>query len=211
MTHLLSSFIDLLTTFWLALQAGQMPALGFWIYPLLTIFVAVEGPFAILLGAAAASAGLMDPLLVFAAACTGNLIADSLWYSLGYFGKVDWLIRRSQRFGVNPAQIERFTGSIRLHAVKLLFFAKLTNGFVVPALVAAGLVRVPWRRWFPLIALGETLVTGVLVAVIYFTAASLSQVEKGFQYFIFAFSLLFLLAAFIIARRIFRQNAFEKM
>jgi membrane protein DedA with SNARE-associated domain len=210
MSPLLSSFIDLLTTFWQALQTGQIPPLGFWVYPLLALLTAIEGPFVTLFSAAAASTGLINPLLAFTAACTGNLIGDSLWYLLGYFGKMDWLLRRTRRFGINPVQIEHLEGSLQAQATKLLFFAKITNGFIVPALIAAGVVRLPWRRWFPLIALGEVLVTGTLIAIIYFTAANLYQVEKGFQYFIFSFSLLFLLVSLIFARRAFKHSTIEQ-
>jgi membrane protein DedA with SNARE-associated domain len=211
MPQLLSSFIDLLTSFWLALQSGQIPALGFWIYPLLVILTAIEGPFVTLFSAAAASAGFINPLFAFIAACTGNLIGDSLWYLLGYFGKLDWMLRSTNKFGVNTAQIERFTGVVQAHAVKVLFFAKVTNGFIVPALVAAGAIRVPWRRWFPFIALGEALVTGSLIAIVYFTAANLSQIEKGMEYSIFALSAVFLLVVLIFAQRAFRRSAFAKM
>jgi membrane protein DedA with SNARE-associated domain len=210
MPQLLSSFIDLLTSFWLTLQSGQIPALGFWVYPLLAILTAIEGPFVTLFSAAAASSGLINPLLAFTAACTGNLIGDSVWYLLGYYGKIDWLLRRTNRLSFQPAQVHRFTDGIRLDAVKMLFFAKITNGFIVPALIAAGVIRLPWRRWFPLIALGEALVTGTLIAIVYFTAVNLTQVEKGLQYFVFAFSLVFLLAALVFIRRAFKRSVFEE-
>jgi membrane protein DedA with SNARE-associated domain len=209
MSQLLSSFIDLFTTFWQALQTGQIPALGLWVYPLLALLTAIEGPFITLFSAFAASTGLINPLLAFIAACIGNLIGDSLWYLLGYFGKMDWLLRRTGRLGIRLDQIEHFENSVQAHATKLLFFAKVTNGFIVPALIAAGVARLPWRRWFPLIALGEALVTGTLIAIIYFTAASLYQVEKGFQYFIFSFSLLFLLGTLIFARQAIKNSTIE--
>jgi len=44
-----------------ALRSGQLPQLGIWTYILLAALVAVEGPIATLLGAAATSAGLMKP------------------------------------------------------------------------------------------------------------------------------------------------------
>jgi membrane protein DedA with SNARE-associated domain len=205
------SLIRLLTSFWQALQSGQIPTLGFWVYPLLALLTAIEGPFVTLLSATAASSGLINPLLGFVAACTGNLIGDSFWYLLGYFGKNDWVLKRCQRLGIHLTEAERFTGQIQNQAVKLLFFAKVTNGFIVPALIAAGVVHLPWRRWFPWIALGEVLVTGSLIALVYFTAASLTQIEKGLQYFFLAFSLLFLLVAAIFVRRSLKKFAFEKI
>ncbi len=67
LTILIQDFIQ-------ALRSGQLPQLGTWTYILLAALVAVEGPIATLLGAAAASAGLMKPGWVFIAAATGNLV-----------------------------------------------------------------------------------------------------------------------------------------
>ena len=65
----------------------------------MALLVVVEGPFATLLGAAAASAGWMRPGLVLIAAAVGNLTADSLWYTLGYAGKLEWVLRFGRRLG----------------------------------------------------------------------------------------------------------------
>jgi membrane protein DedA with SNARE-associated domain len=207
----IESLFRLLTSFWQALQSGQIPPLGFWVYPLIALLTAIEGPIVTLVGATAASSGLINPLFGFIAACTGNLVGDSFWYLLGYFGKYDWVLLRSRRLGIHLNQAERFTGHIQNQAVKLLFIAKVTNGFIVPALIAAGAVHLPWRRWFPWIALGEVLVTGTLIALVYYTAASLTQIEKGLQYFGLAFSLLFLLAAAIFVRHSLKKFTIEKL
>jgi membrane protein DedA with SNARE-associated domain len=42
----------------------------------------------------------MRPGLVFLAAATGNLTADSLWYTLGYAGKLEWALRFGRRLGL---------------------------------------------------------------------------------------------------------------
>ena len=75
----MNSFLQLIQHFILAMKTGQLPQLGYWTYLVLALLVAVEGPVATLLGAAAASAGLMRPGLVFVSAAAGNLTADSLW------------------------------------------------------------------------------------------------------------------------------------
>jgi hypothetical protein len=76
---------------------------------LLAFLVAVEGPIATLLGAAAASANTMRLSGVFAAAAAGNLLADTLWYALGYFGHVKVIYRFGKWIGVKPEQIAQFS------------------------------------------------------------------------------------------------------
>ncbi len=91
----------------------QLPQLGTWTYILLAVFVALEGPIATLLGAVAASAGLMKPGWVFLAAAVGNLTADSLWYSLGYIGKIDWILRIGNKVGIKRDIIEHLESEMQ--------------------------------------------------------------------------------------------------
>lgn len=83
--------------------------LGLWAYLLMAILVMVEGPIVTLAGAVAASSGFMRPELVFVSAAAGNLIADTLWYTLGYLGKMEWLHRYGSWFGVREEFIHRLT------------------------------------------------------------------------------------------------------
>ena len=68
----MDNLLELLKSFWTLLQQGRLPEVGQWNYLLLAILVAIEGPIATLLGAAAASAGLMRLWGVFFAAAIGQ-------------------------------------------------------------------------------------------------------------------------------------------
>ncbi len=187
------------------LKSGELPQLGFWTYIILGLLVAVEGPIATLLGAAAASAGLMRPLAVFVAAATGNLTADSLWYTLGYLGKTEWILHFGRRLGMTENLIDHLKQNMIKHATKVLFLAKLTVSFVIPSLIAAGLLRVPWRRWFPALILAETLWTGSLVLIGYYTTEALKRVERGFEYAALSISVIFVVAVIFQGRRIIKR------
>lgn len=154
---------------------------GVWAYLGLALLVAVEGPLVTLLAAVGAAAGALDPLGVFTAAALGNLTADGLWYTLGYSGQMEWLRRHGHWAGLKLEHLERFERLAQDHAPRLLFISKLTLGLMIPALVATGLVRLPWRRWLPALALAETLWTGTLVALGYFFGSALGQLEWGLQ------------------------------
>ena len=197
--------ILIIESFWTALKSGQLPQLGFWNYIFLALLVAIEGPIATLLGAAAASAGMMKPLPVFVAASFGNLIADSLWYLMGRAGKIGWLVRWGGWSGIRPHHLERLQQAMHDHAIKVLLFAKLTVSLVIPSLIAAGLARVPWRKWFPPIFIGEMLWTGTLVVAGYFTTEAIKKVEQGIEYIILAAStILVLFLILLLVRRLLR-------
>jgi len=171
--------------------------LGFWAYLLLALLVMVEGPVATLAGAVAASAGYMKPVWVFLSAATGNTMADILWYTLGYVGKMEWLQRYGRWFGLREKMILRLTGDIQKHAPKLLFVAKLTLGFTIPTLVATGLARVPIRRWLAVLLVSETLWTGTLVFLGFHFGQYVQRLERGVEIITLGGTLLVVVALLI--------------
>ena len=153
-----------------------------WAYILLAFVVAVEGPVTTLAGAVAASTGLLNPMLVFVSASIGNLIADTLWYSLGYLGKIEWAVRYGGWLGIKEQSIARMQKDVQDHIHKILFIAKLTLGFVIPTLIAAGLARVPFKRWFGVLFAAECLWTGSLVLVGYYFGYLIQQIETDLRW-----------------------------
>ncbi len=184
-----------------SMNGMQLAGWGAWSYLLLAVLVAFEGPIATLLGAAAASTGLMHPGLVFTAAATGNLTADTLWYSLGYLGRLDWLMRLSKHIGLNPSTIERMEAVLRRHAPTILFVSKLTISPMIPALIATGLIKYPWKRWFPSVFAGEMIWTGALVLIGYFGLIAIKKVQLGIEHAVLAGGILFIILILWFGRR----------
>jgi len=164
------------------LLADSMQPMQGWAYILLACVVAVEGPVTTLAGAVAASTGLLNPILVFVSASIGNLIADTLWYSLGYLGKIEWAVRYGGWLGIKEQAIARMQKDVQDHIHKILFIAKLTLGFVIPTLIAAGLARVPFKRWFGVLFAAECLWTGGLVLVGYYFGYLTQQIEADLRW-----------------------------
>jgi membrane protein DedA with SNARE-associated domain len=199
LTILMQSFIK-------ALRSGSLPQLGAWTYILLAILVAVEGPIATLLAAAASSVGLMKPWWVLLAAAVGNLTADSLWYTLGYLGKVNWLLHFGKKLGIQGDILERLERGMRDHAARILFVAKLTLSMMIPALIAAGLVKAPWRRWFPVIFIGEMIWTGSLIVIGYYATETIKRVEQGVEYAALGGAIVFISFMILVVRRSIRRR-----
>ena len=186
--------------------SGQIPEWGIWSYLVLALVVAVEGPVATLLGAAAASAGVMRPIPVFIAAALGNLTADTLWYLVGKLGKMEWFFKIGERFGLSRQHMQRLQQNMRDHAVKILFFAKLSMSLMIPSLLAAGLIKAPWRRWFPAVFGGEIIWTGALVLIGYYATEAIKRIEPGLEYLLLAGSIAFVIFMFVLSRRILRES-----
>ena len=148
----------------------------------------------------------LNPFYVFIAACIGNLTADTLWYYAGYLGKMEWLLRFGKRFGVHEESLERLEKIMCEHAPPILFFSKLTVSPMIPALVATGLVRYPWRRWSPYVFAGEMIWTGSLVLIGYFGAKAIQKVTLGLEHAILASSVLFILFILWFGRRLMKRE-----
>ena len=172
MTYALSFFYSIYS---------QMQSWFIWPYLLLTFLVAVEGPLATLGAALASSTGYLDPKLVFLFASCGNLSADILWYTLGYMGKLDLLERYGGWLGFKRSIILKLKQDMQDHVGKILFISKLTLGLVVPTLIAAGLARVPWKRWIGLLVVAEGIWTGSLVLVGYYYGQYILHIEANLK------------------------------
>lgn len=176
----------------MSLFTGPAHQLGIWVYLSLAMLVMVEGPVATLLGAVAASEGYLHPLLVFLSASTGNLLADSAWYFLGYHGKIEWLIRYGRWVGISREQILTLENKIKSDYLKILFIAKLTLGFIIPTLISIGLARIRFSRWFGILFLGECIWTGSLVMAGYYFGKYVHTLEVGLQFIAIGGMILFM-------------------
>ncbi len=204
--HETMGVIDQIRHFLATVDASQLASFGAFSYLLLVFLVAIEGPIATLLGAAAASLGILNPALVFFAAAAGNLTSDTLWYYLGYIGKIEWVYRFGQHLGISEHKLVELEDILCTHAPKVLFFSKLTVSPMIPALIATGLIKYPWRRWFPAVFAGEMIWTGALVLIGYFSVEAIKKVELGLQHFILAASVVCIVFIIWLGRRLLRKE-----
>ena len=88
--------------------------------------------------------------------------------------------------------------------------AKLTVTFVIPSLITAGLLRLPVKRWFPAFFLAETLWTGSLVLIGYYTIEAIKRVERGVEYVVLFVSIIFVSILIFAGRRLIAEWDKEK-
>ncbi len=193
----------------LTIRHGGWPELGIWSYVLLAVLVATEGPITTLIGAAAAAAGYLDIWYVLLAAATGNVLGDCLWYTVGYISKIQTIYRYGKWLGLRNHHVERIELEMQSHAAKLIILSKISYGLIVPTLVAAGLARVPWRKWFPAVLAAEMIWTITLVAIGFHAAGAISRVGHSLQVIGIAVFVLVMVTIFWYVRRIFRRSAHE--
>jgi membrane protein DedA with SNARE-associated domain len=150
-------------------------------YCILMAATMIEGPITLLIGGVAISRGLLQPIPVYLAVVTGNLLGDSFWYGLGRFAKIEWIARIGAKFGLNLQKVKQLQQGIQKLAPKLLFCAKFTIGLPIPTLIAVGLSHVPPYRWIGALVLGELIKSAAFVAVGYMYTSAIQQASTGIQ------------------------------
>jgi membrane protein DedA with SNARE-associated domain len=198
--------MEILNQIWDALRSGTLPDLGNWSYLILTILVFVEGPAFTLIGGVMAAGGILRVELVLLCAMLGNFLADIFWYLLGYFGgNRDFFYRYPWIRRYRPL-VERFEENMRVEGVRMFFLTKLSLGMLtVPALLAAGLARVPWGKLILVSIAVEPVWNGLLVLAGYRLADYLNQLERGLRIGAVVTAAIVLVILIAMYRRMFRR------
>lgn len=172
---ILESISSFFQEYWNALQNGQLPPLGYWNYLILMVFVILQGPSVALLSGAGVSAGILNPYLAGISSITGSLIADVFWYNVGLLGKLEQYYK--QKKNKRQKLVEMFYKGMQKHYLKVLLLGKISIGLAIPAVISAGLCRIKWRRWLPVVIVGELLFTVAMFTIGFYATESLMHVD----------------------------------
>lgn len=137
-----------------------------------------EELFIVLAGVLSAE-GKLDPAQAFAACLAGAVVGDTLVYAIGYkFGHS--LLRRHPKFGklLGAEREEQFERAIRRHGFKVLLLSRFMVGVRAPVYLAAGVIRMPFRRFLLWDLVCATLVVGFFFGVSYTFGQSIAALLR---------------------------------
>jgi len=126
---------------------------GYWF---LFVAMLIEGPIVTAAAGFAAALGYFDPLFVFILSLLGDLVADILYYAIGYWGRLAFVERWGHKFGLTTERMKRMEQLLQTHAVKTLLALKLTPILPTPGLMLVGATKMDLRK-FTIISLLITL------------------------------------------------------
>jgi membrane protein DedA with SNARE-associated domain len=172
-------------------------SISIWPYCILGLATFVEGPITLLAAGAGIALGKLLPLPAYLAIVAGNLSADLGWYSLGRFGKKEWIKRIALKLKIDPASIDQLGENVRKYAPRLLFLSKFAVGLPIPTLITVGLQRVAVRRWIALLVVGELIKSALLVTVGYLYAGGIQQTYGSVRIVLWAVTIILVITAAI--------------
>ncbi|MGC8776179.1 MAG: DedA family protein [Minisyncoccia bacterium] len=164
----------------------------------LVLFLAIiEGPVVMAFSGILWRIGQFDFLPLYLALMAGDLIADALWYGLGYFGGYNFIKKYGKYFKISEEQIEKFSNAFNKHQAKILFISKITMGFgfALLVLIAAGISRISFRKYITINFLGQIIWTFALLVLGYFFGSIYLIIHQSLRigFLIFGFLILIVL------------------
>ncbi|HEX7586392.1 MAG TPA: DedA family protein [Patescibacteria group bacterium] len=184
---------------------------GYWIMLPLMI---IEGPVATIISAMLASLGAFNVLIVLVFSILGDIVGDIILYGLGYLYGMRFVRRVGKYIGITEKLVLRMEGYFARHGGKTIFAVKSTTGLCWATFVAAGIVKMDFKKFVRYSLLGGVIWSGFLVIMGYFYGFLWKEIRDSIQWIGWAVVGLAIVSFFVItvykkreAKKILRENS----
>jgi len=174
-------------------------------YIVLLPVVAIEGPIITVIAGFLASLGYLDFLLAFTVVVAGDLMADSVYYALGRWGKERLLGRWGRYVGLTRERITQLDNYFEKHKVKTLIGGKFTLAIGTPILAAAGVAKVPYWEFLGINLLATMPKSLIFLLIGFFFGSGYTRISKYLDYT--ALGMIGLAGVFVVLYFIIRRVA----
>lgn len=177
-------------------------------YLLIFPLAVAEGPILMVFCGVLWKLGYFSLLPLFLVLAASDLFADVIWYAAGRWGGHRFVRRFGKYFNVNEAMVAKVEARFRAHEGKIIFFSKLTMGlgFAIATILAAGMLRVNFKKFLAINAVGQVFWTGILLMVGYLYGGWYERIDQGFRYVSLAGFLLLAYLAFTGFKQYLRRK-----
>ena len=144
-------------------------------YKYLTLFplAVIEGPLVSLIVGFLIHQHVLNFWLAFAILLLGDIIPDSIFWCIGYYGRGTKIVKKyvldNKLFANHLNVIEKLWTE---HAKKTMFLGKLAYGMALPFLISAGVVKMPFKKFITYAVPVSIFQYGTIVLIGYFLGNS---------------------------------------
>ena len=177
-------------------------------YPLVFLLALVEGPMVMVASGMLYHQGFFSFWPLYFCLIFGDLAADLGWYAVGFYGARKFVDRWGHYLSLTPESMDKLETLFKNHHDKILFLSKITMGFgfALATLMAAGMAKVPLKKYAFYNFIGGFVWTGILMAVGYFFGQIYTLLDKGFKAAFIVFLVVFVLATVYGLGRYFKNR-----
>lgn len=152
-----------------------------WGYALMFVATVVEGPIVMTFGGFLVRLGYFGFLPLYLTLMAGDLVADVLWYAVGYHWGNTFVRRWGKFFSITQASVLKVQELFHKHHNTILLTSKITMGFgfALVTLIVAGMSKVPFKKYLAVNAIGQFIWTGILMYVGYAFGDLYVRVNEG--------------------------------
>jgi len=169
--------------------------ISYYKYLLVFLFSIIEGPVVMTFCGFLWRNEYFNFLPLYLVLMAGDLTADALWYSFGYFGGIKFIEKYGKFFNISEEKVLKFKNSFHNHQTKILFLSKITMGFgfALVVLIAAGISKVPFKKYITINFFGQIIWTLFLMFLGYFFGSIYLIIDKGLKIGFIIFMVLFVM------------------
>lgn len=117
-------------------------------YPFVFLAMCAEGPGVTAAAGFASSLGYFSVFIIFILSLLGDLIPDTIYYFIGFFGRSAAKKWEEKKFHLSASRVNKLDHHIKTHGVKTLVALKFAPFLSIPGLITVGAARMPFWRFF---------------------------------------------------------------
>ena len=173
-------------------------------YILLFPAAIIEGPIVTIIAGFFSSIGYLNIFLASLVIISGDLSGDIIYYFVGRYGRKGFIEKWGRFVGVTKQKIEKMEKHFENHAGKTLILGKLAHGVGTYFLLAAGVAKVPFRKflWFNFISTVPK--TIILILIGFYFGQAYAKIGRYLDYTAIGFislGFIFIIIYIIISKK----------
>jgi membrane-associated protein len=152
-------------------------------YALLFLGSYFEGSAAMMAGGLLYRLGHVAFLPMYIALFMGDVLSDTMWYFIGYFGARKFLLKYGRFVNITPGILDKAEGKFHQHHLRILVISKLTMGFgfATAILATAGMLRISFARFLTINILCGIVWVSFLIGIGYYFGNVVANIPKNIQ------------------------------
>ncbi len=166
-------------------------------YFILFPLAVIEGPMVAVVAGFLSFLGLMNIFIAYAIIMIGDVVGDSGYYMAGRWGGNYF----SRYFTKHAEKISKVKTYFETHQRKAIALSKLFHGIGITGLLAAGSLKIPYKRYITICFLTTAAQSVVLFAIGILFGHTYIQLNRYLNYYAAATIVVGLIMIFIIAIR----------